>query len=197
MQDKHNETRDIACAIFAGGENRRMGRHKAFLDLRGKTFLHSIIDYTSAWFEDIFIVTNDEDIFSHIKIPVFEDIIPDKGPLSALHTALTVSKRKNLFCVACDMPFSHSILIERLVRESRKDGYDCFVPLGPLGPEPLFAIYRPAMAPLIEREIESGQLSIMRLFKKCRPRFIRFGGIKEELVNINTPEEYKCYADKV
>ena len=195
MQDKHNEIKDIACAIFAGGENRRMGRHKAFLDLHGKTFVENIIDYTSAWFEDIFIVTNDKNLFADIEIPVFEDIIPGKGPLSALHTALTVSERKNLFCVARDMPFSHSIFVERLIRESRKDGYDCFVPLGPSGPEPLFAIYRSTMTRLIEREIASGQLSVTRVFEKCRARFIKFKDIKEGLVNVNTPQEYKRYAD--
>ena len=42
MQNLHNDRQRIACAILAGGENRRMGRHKAFLDYNGRKFIDII-----------------------------------------------------------------------------------------------------------------------------------------------------------
>ena len=45
---------------MAGGQNKRMGRHKAFLDYRGKKFIELIRENMQTWFDDIFIVTNDK-----------------------------------------------------------------------------------------------------------------------------------------
>jgi len=74
MQKKHNVREKIACAILAGGQNRRMGRHKAFLDYCGRTFIEVILDNMNAWFDDIFIVTNDKELFLDMPEPVYDTL---------------------------------------------------------------------------------------------------------------------------
>ena len=167
-----------------------MGRHKAFLEYSGRRFIDVIWDNMKAWFDDIFIVTNDKELFSEVYEPVFEDIIPGKGPLGAIYTALTVAKKERVFCVACDMPRPYDPVIAEVVRASRKDGYDCFVPRGPSGPEPLFAIYKKGLIDLMEEEIRAGQLCISKALEKGRAYYIDLAAKGEGLVNINTPQEY-------
>ena len=174
-----------------------MGTHKAFLEFGSRTFIESIKDYTSKWFDEVFIVTNDKGLFKDAGIPVFEDIIPDRGPLSGIHTALSVTRKGRVFCVACDMPFSHDSLIKRLIENSRDDNFDCVVPRSSSGTEPLFAIYRTRIKGMIEDEITSGRLSIKKALEKYRTRFVDIKNNEGELVNINTPQEYSRYAGKV
>ncbi|MBL7071419.1 MAG: molybdenum cofactor guanylyltransferase [Candidatus Omnitrophica bacterium] len=197
MQNLHNDRSGIACAILAGGRNNRMGQHKAFLDYRGRTFIEIIRDSMSVWFDEVFVVTNNKLLFSKFPEQVFEDIIPDKGPLAAIHTALTVSTRERVFCVACDMPDCGSLAIEEVIRASKEGSFDCFVPRGSRGPEPLFAIYTRSVRGLIEEEITRGQLSVLRFLERCRTRYIDITGYEKEIVNINTPQEYRRHARKV
>ena len=198
MQNLHNEKEGISCAILAGGQNKRMGRHKAYLDYHdGRKFIEVIRDKMKAWFDEIFIVTNDKKLFSKVGVGVFEDIIPGKGPLGALHTALTVAGGSRVFCIACDMPDWCDSVIEKVIRASKKRSFDCFIPQGAFGPEPLFAIYRTTIRDLLEREIAQGQLCVSMMLDKCRTCYIDIDQQKEKLININTPGEYSCYADKI
>jgi len=175
-----------------------MGRHKALLDYNGKKFIEIIRDRMDKWFYEIFIVTNNSLPFSDIRqSPVHEDIIEAKGPLGALHTALTVTGKDKVFCIACDMPFGHDPMVKRLIQASEKNGFDCFVPGTIRGPEPLFAIYRKTIRDFVKEEIEAGQLKISEMLKKCRTVYVEIKKDEDELININTPGEYKRYGSKI
>ena len=193
MQNQ-NKNNVISCAIMAGGKNKRMGRHKAFLDYRGRKFIELIRENMHTWFDDIFIVTNDKDLFSDYYDPVFEDIIPDIGPLGALYTALTMSGTEYVFCVACDMPYPNDSLISKLIQASYDRYYDCLVPRGERGLEPLFALYRKSLLNLIREEITSIQLKISDIYTKCQTRYIDIPCDIQDIININTPEDYLRFA---
>ena len=197
MRNLHNGKDNIACAILAGGQNKRMGRHKAFLSCHGKKFIDIISDNMKVWFDEVFIVTNDKKLFSkEYGEAVFEDIIPDQGPLGALYTALSVTKKEWVFCAACDMPFSHDALLRKIIHACKRDNYDCIVPWGSHGSEPLFALYSTTMKMLMKKEIKLGQLRVSHLFEKCRTCYVDIAKEKK-LININTPQEYIRCANKV
>jgi molybdopterin-guanine dinucleotide biosynthesis protein A len=197
MHKIQNAKAEIACAIIAGGQNKRMGRHKAFLSYNGKIFIELIREHMKTWFDEVFIVTNKKEIFSDDYGPVFEDIIPDKGPLGALYTALTVTGAEYVFCVACDMPNPNDFVIARLIQASTDKSFDCLVPQGAAGPEPLFAIYRKSVANLIKDEIVSNWLKVSRIFEKCNTNYVDVGIERERLININTPGEYLQYSSEI
>lgn len=196
MQKKHNEGEYIACAILAGGENSRMGRHKAFLDCHGRTFIGIIVDKIRQWFDDILIVTNNKVLFTDMDVQVCEDIIPHKGPIGGLYTALSMTSKEKVFCIACDMPFFRDDILQGIIQASERQEFDCYVPRGSFGLEPLFAIYRIRIKDLLKKEIKSEQLSIAKALEGCRTSYIDIHD-KDALVNINTPEEYIYYADKI
>ena len=178
---------NIACAIIAGGKNKRMGRHKAFLSSNGKKFIELIQEHMKTWFDEVFIVTNKKELFPAQYGPVYEDIIPDKGPLGALYTALSISSMDYVFCVACDMPNPSDYVIARLIEESRDKQFDCLVPVGVDGPEPLFAIYSKSVLDLIQSEISHDLLKVSGIFRKCHTHYVDVRIDTMGLTNINTP----------
>ena len=193
MLINHNQNANIACAIMAGGENKRMGQHKAFLDYQGKKFIELIRENMQNWFDEVFIVTDRKDLFLDNFGPVYEDIIPDMGPLGALYTALSVAGAEYVFCIACDMPNPCDSIISRLIQASKDRKFDCLVPNGERGPEPLFAIYRKSMINVIEEEITSIRLKVSGIYKKCNTNFIDMNMDEAGFININTPSEYIRY----
>ena len=196
MRKRHNEGEYIACAILAGGENSRMARHKAFLDCHGRTFIEVIVDKMRQWFDDILIVTNSKVLFTDMDVQVFEDIIPHKGPIGGLYTALSLTNKERVFCIACDMPFFKDDILQRIIQASERQEFDCYVPRSRFGLEPLFAIYRRRIRDLVKKGIESERLSIANVLEGCRTSYIDIHD-KDALININTPEEYIYYADKI
>ena len=146
------------------------------------------------WFDDIFIVTNNKALFSDDYGPVYEDIIPDSGPIGALYTALTVAGTEYVFCVACDMPYANDAVISRLIQASRDQKYDCIVPQCAKGPEPLFALYRKSLLGLIREEIASIQYQISKIYDKCRTSYVDIRYDKQGIININTPADYLRFA---
>ncbi len=195
MRYRHNEThkniinKNISCAILAGGQSKRMGRHKAFLEYNGRKFIEIIQTNMSKWFDDMFIVTNDKEIFSHVKMPVFEDIICGKGPIGALYTALMMTKKDAVFCVPCDMPFLNVSVLQKLIEANNRLKFDCFIPLGKSGPEPLFGIYRKNIVDIIKKQIYLPDLSVRKILQICHTYYLDLNP-QEELININTPKEY-------
>ncbi|MFH1593830.1 MAG: molybdenum cofactor guanylyltransferase [Candidatus Omnitrophota bacterium] len=197
MLKMHNEKHDISCAIFAGGKNSRMGTRKAFLKFKGKTFIETIRDYASAYFESIFIVSDKEEGFFIDKTPVVKDIIPGRGPLGALYTALNASDRDRLFVIACDMPFANDLLIQRIIRKSADSAFDCFIPRSANGPEPLFGIYRKRLEFAVKEEILAGRLNVSKFLEKRGTYYINIDDDDKGLININTPKEYESYAGEI
>ena len=55
--------KDIAGAILAGGGNSRMGAPKAFLSVKGRRIIDTILEIHKTFFDEILIVTDDESRF--------------------------------------------------------------------------------------------------------------------------------------
>ena len=99
-------------AIIAGGQSRRMGRDKAFVDLGGKPLIEHVIERSADLGQaETILITNKPAQYAHLGLPMFRDILPDKGSLGGIYTAL-VRTRVVLMCwsLACDMPFVNSRL---------------------------------------------------------------------------------------
>src|SRR2546429_6119142 len=83
------------------------------------------------------------------------DVRPGNGSLGGIYTAV-VSGAGPVLCVAWDMPFLTIELLRALLEGST--GWDAFLPEsdGRRGVEPLCAVYGPACAAAIERQLALG-----------------------------------------
>ena len=185
----------LGAAILAGGKNSRMkGRNKAFININGMNIIDGAIEVLKKRFNEITIVTNSpEDCLLYRKdCAIITDIIKDKGPLCGIHAGLAHTSNDGVFFIACDMPFLHIGLINRLIETAKNEDFDCIVPCSDKGIEPLHAIYSKNILPGLEKSLHKEELSIKKYLERCKCKYVK--ARPEELssfVNINTAEELR------
>ena len=72
---------------------------------------------------------------------MFGDVLPDKGSLGGIYTALTHSSQPYTLALACDMPFVNPALLRHMIGLRQGDQFDVIVPRVDGYPEGLHAIY--------------------------------------------------------
>ena len=185
----------MTAVILAGGKSSRMGSNKAFLKLKGKTFIERQIDLLREMFDEIFISANTPSEYEYLNLPVFKDIYPEKGPLGGIYTSLVNSSSANTFMLACDMPFVESGLIKYL-KELTKE-YDVVVPKSERGLEPLHAFYSKNCIDPIKKELDGNNLRIISFFPHVKVKIVELESLtspdsfKNSIKNLNTRDEYE------
>ena len=103
--------------ILAGGKSSRMGEDKGLVMLNGKPMVQYIIEVLKEVVSDIIIISNNES-YTKFGIPVYADIIKDKGPVGGIYTGLYNSTTELNFCISCDVPMISSDFILWLLKRS-------------------------------------------------------------------------------
>lgn len=186
---------DVAGVILAGGKSSRYGRNKSFVEVEGIPLIQRVIDVLEDIFQEIIIITNSPERYSHLGLPMYEDIIKGLGPIGGIYTGLMrMGPERGLF-VACDMPFLNRSLIIHMVKSI--DNFNAIVPRMGWKIEALHSIYSKSCIPHIRALIDKGQYQIMRLFDMVETRFIeqdeieRFDPDLRSFININYPDDLK------
>jgi molybdopterin-guanine dinucleotide biosynthesis protein A len=181
--------------VLSGGENRRMGTDKAFLKVAGFPMIEHVLRALQSVFREIIIVTNAPARYANYKVKVVTDAFDKRGPLTGIYSGLMQSSDEYNFIVACDMPFLNPSLIAYMA--GLAEGHDAVVPsVGGLI-EPLHAIYRKRLIPLMEGQIEEDRRRIRELFGRVRVRYVteeeidRFDPMRKSFKNLNTPRDYE------
>ncbi len=183
-------------AILAGGESRRMGRDKAFLEIGGRRIIDRTVELLGPLFSQLLVVTNSPADYAYLGVRMVSDLLPGRGALGGLYTALFFSSTQHVFVVACDMPLLKAEVIRHLLDLSHK--WDVVVPQMGDHVEPLHAVYSRRCLPHIEALLQRGGRRVMDFYS--RVRVLR---VKEEEIraldpgllsfrNVNTPEEIRA-----
>lgn len=106
---------DIAAFILSGGKSSRMGQNKSLMKIGETTVIELIHEKLKPLFKEIALITNDIDDYAFMKVPMYTDIYPGRGPLSGIHSALKNSTTFRNFIISCDIPLMKSEMIEYLV----------------------------------------------------------------------------------
>jgi molybdenum cofactor guanylyltransferase len=181
--------------ILSGGENRRMGADKAFLEIAGIPMIEHVVNALRSVTGQIIIVTNSPEKYAFEDVQVVTDAYDSRGPLTGIYSGLQHSSDEHNFIVACDMPFLNPRLISFMA--GLADEYDVVLPKIGEFVEPLHAVYRKSLLPIIKDRIERSEKPIRGIFNEARVRYVteaeidRFDPAKVSFKNINTPAEYK------
>ncbi len=185
--------KEDACAIvLAGGESSRMGRDKATLPLGEMSMTGHIVSQLQGHFESVIISAAEEGVHEALGLPVVVDSKRGCGPLMGIAEALSQTKREKNFIIACDTPEVDMPLVRRML-ELANGGCEAVVPRYSDGRiEPLYGIYSKGLEPVIREMLRSGERRVRSLFDRCRTEYF---DLPEgcEIINLNTPEEYKAY----
>lgn len=196
--------------ILAGGENRRMPVLKAFIEVEGQKIIERNLDIMKQCFKNIFIITNQPEKYSYLKVPMLGDAYNVRGPMTGIFTALLNSPNTWVFVSACDMPFINSQVIKYMA--SKRSGFDAVIPISSLpssakgkaerdNTEPLFAFYSTRLLPALEKAINSNNRSLRDFLKNKRVQYISKWQVKEldrenrSFINLNTPEDIENFLD--
>jgi molybdopterin-guanine dinucleotide biosynthesis protein A len=186
----------LSVVIQAGGESRRMGQDKALLPFLGEPMISRVIARLAPIAEEMLVTTNHPEKYHFLNIPLFPDLIPGRGALGGLYTALTAASQPLVAVVACDMPFVKADLLafqrDLLIQAEA----DIAVPHLEGGLEPFHAVYRRKVClPHIEAALDANKWRVDAWFSKVKVVQISKEKIQEldpELLsfrNVNTPED--------
>lgn len=157
----------VIVAVLAGGISTRFFVNKLFYPLKRKPLILYVIDklrFCKYVVKTIVVASPfNVSLFNELDI----DTVVDNmciGPLGGIYTVLRLFKE--VFIVGGDMPNIRCSFIERMISLCKDITYAC-IPIQSNGyMEPLAAIYRDKLLPIIEYGISIGEYSFQRLIKK-------------------------------
>ena len=203
---------NITGFILAGGESTRMGTNKSLLKIGGITIIERVVNLMRDLFQEVILITNQSEEFSFLKLPMYEDIYKNTGPLAGIHSALVHTTTDKNFIISCDMPLMTADVIkylveyptDKLITIARADNYV----------QQLCGIYNRSLIHYIVNIIDENRTgedesnpiqykrgcSVLELVKNVPAKIIN---IEEEypdyhpgtFYNMNRPEEYSFIKD--
>ena len=115
---------NILGAILAGGQSKRMGKDKLFLELNNKKLIEHTLDKVKKYLKKIIIITNqDNEFFSKNNLITVKDCIEGQlGPLVGILTAMKWAKENLTQCswiatFPCDTPFFPESVIRNFIQK--------------------------------------------------------------------------------
>lgn len=172
-----------------------MGANKAFAQVGGRPIIERVIERVRPLVDDLVIVANTPAEYAHLGLPVFTDLIPGKGPLGGLYTAIRQARGDYTLTVSCDQPFLNPALL-RFLLDLRHGGYDVIVPLNRESyPQSMHTVYGKGCLEPIRRCLDAGHLKVIGFYADVRVRAVlgeeidRFDPQRLSFLNVNTPDD--------
>jgi len=130
-----------------------------------------------------------------LSVTLAHDTVAYQGPVSGIYHGLQAAQTEVCFVTSCDAPFLNLALLAYLVAQIVD--YDVVVPHWQERLQPLHAVYRRSVAPLLRAQLERGELRPIFLYDKVRTRQVgaeelcRFDPEGLSFRNLNSPEDYQ------
>ncbi len=181
----------ISAAILSGGQNKRMsGNNKAFVDFQNEEMIAKILNIIKPIFDEIIFIANC-DTKAYLKYnpdKIACDLIPNRGALSGMHSALNNCTNEACFIFACDMPLLNTeIILEQI--ENISKNYDAVVPKHPLGIEPIHAIYKKSIFQKLDEYLKQTNKNKIELYLDTIQTFYWEIPYNNTFININSEIE--------
>ncbi|MFV0423569.1 molybdenum cofactor guanylyltransferase [Oleidesulfovibrio sp.] len=196
-------------AILGGGKGQRLavrlnGSSKWLLEIKGRTIRDRQLAVLHPFADEMLFAggdCNEADMLPE-GIRCVPDILPVKGPMAGLHSALVHASNDLVLVVPCDAPFLKKSVLQHLLQLAltapqapavvprQADGFWM----------PLLAVYRRACIPYMEALASEGTPHVFRLFERMQadgmmpvaPQVETLKAVDPELesfANINTPDD--------
>ena len=177
-----------------------MGRPKAMLPFDGVPLIVHTIDMLQPLFDEIVVVAAPRQELPAMPVQLVRDEVAYQGPVGGISYGLAAASGRVAFVTSCDSAFLNPALIAHLL--SQIADHDVVVPFWDGRLQPLHAVYRRSVLPLLEAQLARGELRPVHLFDKVRTRRIeeeeirRFDPDGASFFNMNTPEDYAAALER-
>jgi len=179
--------------LLAGGQSKRMGKDKAILSYHGPSQIEYNFKLLASFCAKVFLSNRQEqsqwDFYK--DYPQIQDIFTNIGPMAGILSALCTYPNAGWLALGCDLPFVGQETIETLIR-SRDPAKmaTAYLNSDENLPEPLCAIYEPKSRLRLLRFLDLGIYSLREFLTSSDTRLLQQKK-QTNLLNINTPEEYR------
>jgi molybdopterin-guanine dinucleotide biosynthesis protein A len=188
----------LSLAILAGGGSERMGQDKALMPFLGRPLIQRLLERLAGLADEIILAANQPEKYAFLGLPVYADLLPNRGALGGLYTSLSAVHSPWMAAVACDMPFASLDLFEYERGLLAGEDVDAVIPRGPHGMEPLHALYRcETCLSAIRSALDAGEWKLIGWLSTVKVRYVLPAEIAEidptglAFWNLNTPGEFK------
>jgi molybdenum cofactor guanylyltransferase len=185
---------DFTAIILTGGKSSRMGRPKALLPFGNEPLIAHLVRRLERKFKLVVVVAAPDQELPPLPAKVVRDEIAYQGPVGGIYYGLMAAIGTGAFVTSCDAAFLNLPLISFLT--SRLWNYDVVVPYWQERFQPLHAVYRRSVVPLLKEQLEHGELRPIFLYDKVRTRKVgeeeirRFDSEGLSFFNMNAPDDY-------
>lgn len=185
-----------SAVVLAGGKSSRMGRPKAMLPFGGEPLIVHVVRRLGLLFPDVVVVAAPGQELPELPVTLVRDDVAYQGPVGGIVYGLRASGSAAGYVTSCDVPFLSLPLVSHMA--SRLPGHDVVVPYWEGRPQPLHAVYRRSVLPLLEGQLERGELRPVFLYDKVRTLKVEEDEIRtvdpdgSSFFNMNTPEDYSA-----
>lgn len=186
----------LTLVVQAGGESRRMGKDKALLLFLGQPMIQRVLGRLAHMADEVIVTTNHPSAYRFLDLPLAADLLPGRGALGGLFTALSVATQPLVAVVACDMPFVNPGLLQAAHDKLLALDCDAVIPLTAEGSEPFHAVYRrETCLPVVQRALQADKWRVNSWFEAVNMCYQMEEAIQHHdpeglaFWNVNTPEE--------
>ncbi|MCS7160450.1 MAG: molybdenum cofactor guanylyltransferase [Gemmatales bacterium] len=199
----------MAGLVLCGGESRRMGRPKAWLEFGGETLLARIVRCVSTVAQPVAVVHRPGQQLPPLPATVLlvQDTHVGQGPLAGMHAGFAALRgaATHALVVSCDVPFVRAAFLARLVEKMYQAAATADAPHVPLACVPVFAgrkhplvaVYALDLGPQIAALLQQGRLRPAFLLEQIPVHWLYptdWADVDPQslsLLNINTPQDYQ------
>ena len=171
-----------------------MGRPKALLPFGNEPLIDHLVRRLEQKFKRVVVVAAPDQELPPLAATVVRDEVAYQGPVGGIYYGLKATSGTGAFVTSCDAPFLNLPLISFLT--SQISNHDVVVPYWRDRFQPLHAVYRRSLVPLLEEQLERGELRPIFLYDKVRTRKVgeeeirRFDPEGLSFLNMNAPDDY-------
>lgn len=169
------------------------------MPFNGIPLVKRINDRFSTIGQETLLITNTKNGYTDFGLPIFQDIIPDRGALGGLYTALVIAREQYLGLIAADLPFASPELILSLLDLLQSSGADAALPSTKFGLEPMHAVYKTETClPLVKNALDQNQWKMIAWHDHAKVKVLnpeetrQAAGSEHTFKNVNTPEEFRA-----
>jgi molybdopterin-guanine dinucleotide biosynthesis protein A len=194
MIDRRSHQSSATAVVLAGGKSSRMGQPKALLPFDGVPLISHLVATLRTLFANVVVVVAPGQHLPAMPVTLVHDDVAHQGPVGGICYGLRAAPGEICFVTSCDAVFLNTSLIAHLV--SRLADHDVVVPHWRGRLQPLHAVYRRRVVPLLEGQLARGELRPVYLFDKVPTLQIgedeirRFDPEGASFFNMNTADDY-------
>ncbi len=190
---------DIVGAILAGGKSSRMGTDKALLIFNGKPFIQHISEVLLSIFERVIVVSDQNEKYEFLNLPIYSDLYKNCGPLAGIHSAFVNTQSDGVFITSVDLPLINVSAIQYILNQ--KCDADAILYYIDNQVQPLFGLYNRRCLMKIENQLKQKRYSVLEFLNTIHTNIIQLNltqidSLSEILQNINSPKDYQSLFKK-